>query len=250
MKIYRAINYSENRDYSFYLFYRGVYNEALNLLNASSFSPSLSYLKHFTTYDSSYFTFILKREVYKFFYASIIDACKWVENDDFIILEIDLPLEEIKNYFGVGFYDDNRLEICLPYHKLYTLSNSKTNNIIEALDLFENKTYREYKDKLNQFKKIPNLTLEGANAIYPYLCFSLGISYKILKLDNNKEFMKWLEDDEFVRPNDLSRQLIKDLDLNQEFVEKEYLSFVEEENEIIKRQLKKMGHDFQTYLQK
>ena len=253
MKLYRALNYNPDKSVESNLFREGIYNEALNLLYSNAFSPSEIYLpkKQKKFYDSN--TFEYYDTMVKFFYPSLIDACAWINDGDFLVLEIALPVENIQKYFGVGYYWQNKLEICLPYKDLYTLTSqtneSKTFN--KLLSLYEHSYIDGHKSQIKKIGKkllIPNLTTENSNLIYPYLCFPSKVDFSFLYLTQNDDFTKYSCSIEYQRPDFFANNLLCYGCPNYPYLMHEGLAFIEEENEVAKRILSQTGKSFRPKL--
>ena len=265
MKLYRALYYNQDISLESNLFRKGVYNEALNLLYSNAFSPSEIYLPKsqkrfcdsntfsYNVYDPN--TFSYYDMMLKFFYPSLIDACDWIKDGDFLILEIDLPIENIQKYFGVGYYCQNKLEVCLPYKDLYTLASqndkSKDKAFNKLLSLYEHSYIDGHKSQIKKLGKkllIPNLTTENSNLIYPYLCFPSKVDFSFLYLTQNDDFTKYSCSIEYQRPDFFANNLLCYGCPNYPYLMHEGLAFIEEENEVAKRILSQTGKSFRPKL--
>ena len=250
MKLYRALDFDDSRSLlSEHNFKIGLYNEALNLIKAKAFSPSLSYLQQFPrNFEWEDSTFYYPNQMVKFFYPSLIDACTWCSYGNFIVCEIDLPVEECQKYFGVGFYDKNKMELCIPYEDLYRLAAQEQlpsfKEILSLYEMIEPTYYKKVRKNFNKKLIAPNLTVSNSSPLYPYLCFLSKINFSILYLTYNDDFTHYALKAESERSVAFANELMKNSQPNYPFLMHEGLSFIEEENKIAKRILSQSGKSF------
>ena len=265
MKLYRALDYSKNELGEFWRrqnFREGKYNEIWNLIEARSFSPSSQYLIYPQAYKSACHSFLIEKELVKFFYPSLLDALKYSFNfyPRVIILEIDLPLDKIKNYLGLGFYtNENRMEICLPYRNLYQLTRLvESPNLEKTLTFLENnlnffaEDINLWSQSLDNEPTISNLLINGSSQFYPYLCYKSGVSFDILnaKAKNKKMLKMMVNSINENRPKDYFINVASTFIPNKDFFIQEGIPYLEKENDIIKKILIKNNEFFKTYFPK
>ena len=250
MKLYRALDYN-NKVWFYDELKNGKYNETINLLGEKVFSPSYEYIRENKRYNGHSHTFLIEEEIVKFFYPSLIDALSWAyySNGQIIIMEIDLPYDNIKNYFGLGFYDVNKFEVCLPYHYFHELTGDNDLNFEKALSLMEKRELTKeeitfFLSNLDKKEKINNLATFGANALYPYLCYKSKINFSILKTKHNIFFKELIKEIRDSRKKEYINNVDKVKVINQEFLINEAPSIIEEENAEVKKVLARKNYKF------
>lgn len=249
MKLYRALNYQTNNYIGYFARLDGKFNEASNVLNANAFSPSFGYLKNSINNSSNYHSFLLEKKLYKFFYASLLDALLWAKdyNQEIFIIEINLPLESLEKCFGVGYYTNYcRLELCLPYKYLYELTKKNNNpNFLKCLNILENGQKINIENfNLDSSSLIPNLATFNANQLYPYLCFESNEPIKVLNFPKERKIFKVIKQKELERPLEYLKGIAKKGYPNIPYIKEEGLNYIKEENAEIKRVLQKDGYIF------
>ena len=163
------------------------------------------------TLPNTFACFRGEKEMTKYFFLSLVDTISFLNttyqtdltrglNFNYAIFSLDIPVDIIKNYLGVGFYGPQfnwtQLEVCLPYILLKDLVSSNNNpNFTEAMQLYNASFTRyiydeEIGQKLATIKEnIPDkLMIKGTNPLYPYLCFPIT-NYQLWLLSNPK----WLK---------------------------------------------------------
>lgn len=253
MKLYRALTYSFNQPSSYQNLINGNYNETLNLLRTQAFCPSQRYLKSNASYLSECNTFNYNRKMVKYFYASLLDAIKWsIFGDTIIIMELDLPQDDVKDYLGLGFYTTNKVEICLPYDYFHELTKARdSENFNNVLYFWENKKAswsdcEEFQKSLKKEPMIFDLVTNGANPLYPYLCYKSGVPIQVFQTKYTQKMIDFATDKCFERPNVYIDKIMKSDILDIQFLNDYALPYLQEENAEIKRILAKDNHKFRS----
>lgn len=265
MKVYRYVKLNEK---IFQHFYNGMENEGRNLINHGLMSPSLSYLNFPYVHSKALAnTFPLEKQMTKYFFLSLSDALAWAKSCfhhdktkqnfiyEYAILELDLPLELLNNYLGLGFYKDSvKVEARLPYEDLYNnLNNTPNDSFNKALYLY-NKSYqkpffyfdREYHSFFkNNSSKNFDLVHYRSNKLYPFLCFPIITDYRILNpyIDSN-----WLDRispmlNDIITNRPFSKTTLEEFNQNSNFTN--YLSYITEENSETQDLLSNKGYVFE-----
>ena len=233
MKLYRYVKLNEVGNS---LFWNGYENEGYNLIYEGYMSPSYRYLD-LALSQKKFLANSFKR-----------DKSKYNLLYEYVILEIDLPDELVKNYLGWGYYNEiNRLEARIPYQVLYQNLNGQENEVFkEALRIYNSSFHRIifpwHKDlrsflKNNSFTINSNLKCYQANLLYPYLCFPIIKEYGILNPFQVNQNYNWpLMMKEKIKPLIDTRKKIEDINK---------IESLEENNEV-KLVLQKQGYYFQN----
>ena len=206
MKVYRSLPFIDTKTLiDNHIDLLGINYEGSNL-RLGFCSPSYEYLAYNKNHNAKNNTFN-DSNLAKYFYVSLYDALNWSYNryltykgmgieSNFIIWEVDLPDEVIKNNLGVGIYSKGaKIEAKIPYVILAQylslgLDNEKINTIWEYFQNHFSWKDSEAKEKLNfdlGFRKVsnPDIILSSDDEAFKSLCFPMFMNYGIFIDDAN-----------------------------------------------------------------
>lgn len=196
LKLYRFAEKPLNQELS----KEGWSNEYLNLEEYNKMSPSFRNSNYYEVKNEPN-SFMDTRELSKYFYSSLVEAImytkytqkKKLEMDvycDYIIYEIDIDDELIKDYIGLGYYfgNENHIEFRIPYLLLYKILGINKDYIEESIKTYNEvnrvllEEYTSSNSLLIQDIKDKGLYCDNTFSIYPLLCFDLKEKPKMLTL--------------------------------------------------------------------